>query len=75
MRFLFLRMVIQEKGEIQQQANTFCFSHRSLAEFWHWFVANVPGNSVGEGEEIFQVWSLAQFSDQIIKHKKSASSE
>ena len=29
--------------------------HRSLAEFWHWFVANVPGNSVGEGEEIFQL--------------------
>ena len=28
---------------------------RSLAEFWHWFVANVPGNSVGEGEEIFQL--------------------
>ena len=29
--------------------------NRSLAEFWHWFVANVPGNSVGEGEEIFQL--------------------
>ena len=28
---------------------------RSLAEFWHWFVANVPGNSVGEGQEIFQL--------------------
>ena len=34
-----------------------CFDDpsRSLAEFWHWFVANVPGNSVGEGEEIFQL--------------------
>merc|ERR1712242_202639 len=29
--------------------------NRSLAEFWHWFVANIPGNSVGEGEEIFQL--------------------
>ena len=33
----------------------FSYIHRSLAEFWHWFVANVPGNSVGEGEEIFQL--------------------
>jgi hypothetical protein len=28
---------------------------RSLAEFWHWFVGNVPGNNVDEGEEIFQL--------------------
>ena len=34
---------------------TFFSPCRSLAEFWHWFVANVPGNSVGEGEEIFQL--------------------
>ena len=33
----------------------FTIHSRSLAEFWHWFVANVPGNSVGEGEEIFQL--------------------
>ena len=31
------------------------FLPRSLAEFWHWFVANVPGNNVGEGQEIFQL--------------------
>lgn len=29
--------------------------NRTLSEFWHWFVANVPGNSIDEGQEIFQL--------------------
>ena len=29
--------------------------NRTLAEFWHWFVANVPGNSIDEGQEILQL--------------------
>ena len=27
--------------------------NRTLSEFWHWFVANIPGDSVDEGETIF----------------------
>ena len=23
---------------------------RTLSEFWHWFVANIPGDSVDDGE-------------------------
>jgi len=29
--------------------------NRTLSEFWHWFVANVPGNSIDDGQEIFQL--------------------
>ena len=29
--------------------------HRTLSEFWHWFVANVPGNNIDDGTEIFQL--------------------
>ena len=32
-----------------------CFHFRTLAEFWHWFVANVPGTNVDDGQEIFQL--------------------
>ena len=28
---------------------------RTLSEFWHWFVANVPGDSVDDGEVIFEL--------------------
>ena len=28
---------------------------RTLAEFWHWFVGNVPGTNVDDGQEIFQL--------------------
>ena len=41
--------------DIHLLIHLFVIQLRSLAEFWHWFVANVPGNSVGEGEEIFQL--------------------
>ena len=34
---------------------TYRFLHRTLSEFWHWFVANVPGNSIDDGTEIFQL--------------------
>ena len=30
-------------------------SSRTLAEFWHWFVANIPGDSVDDGEVIFDL--------------------
>ena len=30
------------------------FSSRTLSEFWHWFVANIPGDSVDEGETVFE---------------------
>ena len=26
-----------------------------MSEFWHWFVANVPGDSVDDGEVIFEL--------------------
>ena len=32
----------------------FLFSSRTLSEFWHWFVANIPGDSVDEGETVFE---------------------
>ena len=28
---------------------------RTLSEFWHWFVANIPGDSVDDGEVIFEL--------------------
>ena len=29
--------------------------YRTLSEFWHWFVANVPGDNLDEGEVIFEL--------------------
>lgn len=29
--------------------------NRTLSEFWHWFVANIPGDSVDDGEVIFDL--------------------
>jgi hypothetical protein len=26
-----------------------------LAEFWHWFVANIPGDSLDDGEVVFDL--------------------
>jgi hypothetical protein len=34
---------------------TVVFLCRTLAEFWHWFVANIPGDSVDDGEVIFDL--------------------
>jgi hypothetical protein len=31
------------------------FLFRTLAEFWHWFVANIPGDSLDEGEVVFDL--------------------
>jgi hypothetical protein len=28
---------------------------RTLAEFWHWFVANIPGDSVDDGDVVFDL--------------------
>lgn len=28
---------------------------RTLSEFWHWFVANIPGDSVDDGDVIFDL--------------------
>ena len=28
---------------------------RTLSEFWHWFVANIPGDDVDEGEVMFDL--------------------
>ena len=28
---------------------------RTLSEFWHWLVANVPGDSVDDGDVIFDL--------------------
>ena len=30
-------------------------SSRTLSEFWHWFVANIPGDSVDDGEVVFEL--------------------
>ena len=29
--------------------------NRTLAEFWHWFVGNVPGNDIDSGEVILDL--------------------
>jgi len=29
--------------------------NRTLSEFWHWFVANIPGDSVDDGEVVFDL--------------------
>jgi len=29
--------------------------NRTLSEFWHWFVANIPGDAVDDGEVIFDL--------------------
>ena len=34
---------------------TYQFICRTLSEFWHWFVANIPGDSVDDGEVIFDL--------------------
>ena len=31
------------------------FFSRTLSEFWHWFVANIPGDSVDDGEVVFDL--------------------
>jgi len=42
-----LYTVIMSNLDINNRRN------RTLSEFWHWFVANVPGNSVDQGTTIF----------------------
>ncbi len=32
-----------------------CAVFRTLAEFWHWFVANIPGDSLDDGEVVFDL--------------------
>ena len=44
---------IKEEEEEDQIFNFIFF--RTLSEFWHWFVANVPGDSVDDGEVIFDL--------------------
>ena len=34
--------------------------NRTLAEFWHWFVANIPGDSVEDGEVTFATTTFPQ---------------
>ena len=36
------------------------FLGRTLAEFWHWFVANIPGDSVEDGEVTFATTTFPQ---------------
>ena len=57
-RYIFYRHMNYYSGKIVRdllKLPQYILHFRSLAEFWHWFVANIPGNSVGEGEEIFQL--------------------
>ena len=28
---------------------------RTLSEFWHWFVANIPGDSVDDGQVMYDL--------------------
>ena len=39
----------------RQSADNLFFVSRTLAEFWHWFVANIPGDSLDEGEVVFDL--------------------
>ncbi len=34
---------------------SYLFLPRTLSEFWHWFVANIPGDSVDDGEVVFDL--------------------
>ena len=29
--------------------------NRTLAEFWHWFVANVPGDNIDDGDVVLDL--------------------
>ena len=35
--------------------------NRTLSEFWHWFVANIPGDSVEDGEVTFATTTFPQY--------------
>ena len=65
----FLKLVFQRRNQlfdkksksIEIKSDKFCecsfvnFLPRTLSEFWHWFVANIPGDSVDDGEVIFDL--------------------
>ena len=52
---LLLFNTLKSSQDFKAPKTFFYFFCRTLSEFWHWFVANVPGNSIDDGQEIFQL--------------------
>jgi hypothetical protein len=40
---------------VQVESGSAVLLFRTLAEFWHWFVANIPGDSVDDGDVVFDL--------------------
>ena len=49
-----------EQVEFESLTQVTTFLGRTLAEFWHWFVANIPGDSVEDGEVTFATTTFPQ---------------
>ena len=56
-----INYLTKKNKSIEIKNDKFCeclfvnFLPRTLSEFWHWFVANIPGDSVDDGEVIFDL--------------------
>ena len=50
----------ENRSEIESLTQVTTFLGRTLAEFWHWFVANIPGDSVEDGEVTFATITFPQ---------------
>ncbi len=42
-------------GQVESADQLLFVLFRTLAEFWHWFVANIPGDSVDDGDVVFDL--------------------
>ena len=57
----YYQLFDKKNKSIEIKNDKFCaclfvnFLPRTLSEFWHWFVANIPGDSVDDGEVIFDL--------------------
>ena len=50
----------ENRSEFKSLTQVTTFLGRTLAEFWHWFVANIPGDSVEDGEVTFATTTFPQ---------------
>ena len=50
----------ENRSEFESLPQVTTFLGRTLAEFWHWFVANIPGDSVEDGEVTFATTTYPQ---------------
>ena len=50
----------ENRSEFESLTQVTTFLGRTLSEFWHWFVANIPGDSVEDGEVTFATTTFPQ---------------